>query len=125
MSLAYEAKAAAALEQLGLPPVTNGSWERAGNWGAQSLTRVVPGPVLYPRLQHPETEGLRDRRLRTVEHRVRAGDLRPRCAHVRRDPRAQLDRAHIRRRLGALQPPRERHVSERIGRVHEGEGTGG
>jgi len=37
------------LEQLGLPPVTNGMGAR---WplGAQSLTRVVRRPVLYPRL---------------------------------------------------------------------------
>jgi len=39
------------LEQLGVGPVSNGSWERDGGWGDYPLKQVVPGPVLFPRLE--------------------------------------------------------------------------
>ncbi|MBV9230411.1 MAG: methionine--tRNA ligase [Chloroflexi bacterium] len=38
------------MEQLGLGPVTAGAWENEGTWGCCPLTRVVPGPLLFPRL---------------------------------------------------------------------------
>lgn len=38
------------LAQLGLEPFSNGAWDRDGVWGSRALTRVVPGPLLFPRL---------------------------------------------------------------------------
>lgn len=39
------------LAQLGLEPVSDGAWDRAGRWGSQTLTNIVPGPVVFPRLE--------------------------------------------------------------------------
>jgi methionyl-tRNA synthetase len=38
------------LAQLGLGPVDNAAWVREGTWGSCPLTRVVPGPLLFPRI---------------------------------------------------------------------------
>lgn len=38
-------------EQLGLEPLANGAWRTEGHWGACELTQVVPGGVLFPRLE--------------------------------------------------------------------------
>lgn len=38
------------LAQLGLPPIASGAWEHEGVWGAVTLERVVPGAVLFPRI---------------------------------------------------------------------------
>ncbi len=45
------------LEQLGLPPVEIGAWEHEGAWGSGTLTHVVPGPLLFPRID-PNALGL-------------------------------------------------------------------
>lgn len=37
--------------QLGLEPVTTTTWVREGIWGSVPLTRVVPGPLLFPRIE--------------------------------------------------------------------------
>jgi methionyl-tRNA synthetase len=37
-------------EQLGLEPIAHGAWEREGQWGSVPLVRVVPGAVLFPRI---------------------------------------------------------------------------
>ncbi|HLZ64001.1 MAG TPA: methionine--tRNA ligase, partial [Ktedonosporobacter sp.] len=37
-------------EQLGLEPTSAGAWDREGIWGSCPLTKVVPGPLLFPRL---------------------------------------------------------------------------
>jgi methionyl-tRNA synthetase len=42
------------MEQLGLEAVSVGAWEREGGRGSRPLTRVVPGPLLFPRLD-PQT----------------------------------------------------------------------
>lgn len=39
------------MAQLGLGPVSNGAWDREGQWGSQSLTNIVPGSVIFPRLE--------------------------------------------------------------------------
>ncbi|GHO43225.1 methionine--tRNA ligase [Ktedonospora formicarum] len=36
--------------QLGLETLQNGAWREDGSWGACPLSHVVPGPVLFPRL---------------------------------------------------------------------------
>ena len=38
------------MEQLGLPPVAQGAWEQEAGWGAREVTQVVPGSLLFPRL---------------------------------------------------------------------------
>jgi methionyl-tRNA synthetase len=38
------------LAQLGLGPVGNAAWVREGTWGSCQLTRVVTGPLLFPRI---------------------------------------------------------------------------
>ena len=38
------------LAQLGLGPVSNAAWVHEGTWGSRPLTRVVPGPLLFPRI---------------------------------------------------------------------------
>jgi methionyl-tRNA synthetase len=38
------------LAQLGLGPVGNAAWVREGTWGSRQLTRVVAGPLLFPRI---------------------------------------------------------------------------
>ncbi|HEV2654976.1 MAG TPA: class I tRNA ligase family protein, partial [Ktedonobacteraceae bacterium] len=38
------------LAQLGLPPVANGAWEHEGAWGSVPLVKVVPGALLFPRI---------------------------------------------------------------------------
>lgn len=38
-------------EQLGLDTLQHGAWREEGFWGARPLTHVVPGPVLFPRLE--------------------------------------------------------------------------
>jgi methionyl-tRNA synthetase len=38
------------LAQLGLEPVGNAAWVREGTWGSRQLTRVVAGPLLFPRI---------------------------------------------------------------------------
>ncbi len=37
-------------EQLALGPIEPGAWEREGAWGSVPLTRVVPGGLLFPRI---------------------------------------------------------------------------
>lgn len=37
--------------QLGLTPLAQGAWSGQGSWGRVPLERVVPGPVLFPRLE--------------------------------------------------------------------------
>jgi len=39
------------LAQLGLEPVSNGAWDRDGQWGSQTLTNIVSGPIVFPRLE--------------------------------------------------------------------------
>ncbi|MFL5659173.1 MAG: methionine--tRNA ligase [Ktedonobacteraceae bacterium] len=39
------------LAQLGLEPVGNAAWVREGTWGSRQLTRVVPGALLFPRIE--------------------------------------------------------------------------
>ena len=39
------------LAQLGLGPVGNAAWVREGTWGSRQLTRVVPGALLFPRIE--------------------------------------------------------------------------
>jgi methionyl-tRNA synthetase len=39
------------MAQLGLPPVAFGAWTSEGHWGARPLTQVVPGPLLFPRIE--------------------------------------------------------------------------
>jgi methionyl-tRNA synthetase len=39
------------LAQLGQPAPQSGDWRRVGNWGACHLTRVAPGPLLFPRIE--------------------------------------------------------------------------
>ncbi len=36
--------------QLGLSPMSNAAWVHEGTWGSRPLTRVVPGPLLFPRI---------------------------------------------------------------------------
>jgi len=38
------------MAQLGLPPVHAGAWEHEAVWGGVALHNVVPGPLLFPRL---------------------------------------------------------------------------
>jgi methionyl-tRNA synthetase len=38
------------LEQLGLPDLEAGAWEHKGTWGNDQLERVVPGALLFPRV---------------------------------------------------------------------------
>lgn len=38
------------LAQLGLESLSSGTWDCAGIWGSQPLSKVVPGPVLFPRI---------------------------------------------------------------------------
>src|SRR3989440_7077810 len=38
------------LAQLGLGTVSNAAWVHEGTWGSRSLTHVVPGPLLFPRI---------------------------------------------------------------------------
>ena len=38
------------LAQLGLSPVSNTAWVQEGTWGSRPLTRVIPGPLLFPRI---------------------------------------------------------------------------
>ncbi len=38
------------MAQLGQPAITSGAWERESSWGSRELTRVVPGTLLFPRL---------------------------------------------------------------------------
>ncbi|HEY7416459.1 MAG TPA: hypothetical protein VH593_14800, partial [Ktedonobacteraceae bacterium] len=38
------------MAQLGLAPVQSGDWVSATAWGAHPLQRVIPGNVLFPRL---------------------------------------------------------------------------
>ena len=38
------------LAQLGLGPVSNAAWVHEGTWGSRPLMRVVPGPLLFPRI---------------------------------------------------------------------------
>ncbi len=37
--------------QLGLGPVSESAWVREGAWGCIPLTSVVPGPLLFPRIE--------------------------------------------------------------------------
>jgi methionyl-tRNA synthetase len=39
------------LAQLGLGAVGEGAWVREGQWGSRPLTKVVPGPLLFPRIE--------------------------------------------------------------------------
>jgi methionyl-tRNA synthetase len=39
------------LEQLGLPVLEAGAWQSRGTWGSDELQRVVPGPLLFPRIE--------------------------------------------------------------------------
>jgi hypothetical protein len=39
------------MAQLGLPPVAFGAWTLEGYWGSRPLTQVVPGPLLFPRIE--------------------------------------------------------------------------
>ncbi|HZT99278.1 MAG TPA: hypothetical protein VFA10_06435, partial [Ktedonobacteraceae bacterium] len=39
------------LAQLGLGTVSEGAWVREGRWGSRPLTKVVPGPLLFPRIE--------------------------------------------------------------------------
>jgi methionyl-tRNA synthetase len=39
------------MAQLGLPPVSFGAWTQEGRWGSCPLTHVVPGPLLFPRIE--------------------------------------------------------------------------
>jgi methionyl-tRNA synthetase len=39
------------LAQLGLGPVQQGAWEQVGQWGSVPLSEVIPGPILFPRLE--------------------------------------------------------------------------
>jgi methionyl-tRNA synthetase len=38
------------LAQLGLTLVSNAAWVHEGTWGSRPLTRVIPGPLLFPRI---------------------------------------------------------------------------
>jgi methionyl-tRNA synthetase len=38
------------MEQLGLPPVAAGAWEHETAWGSVPMQQVVPGKLLFPRL---------------------------------------------------------------------------
>ena len=38
------------LAQLGLPVLAAGAWEHKGTWGSDTLQRVVPGALLFPRI---------------------------------------------------------------------------
>ena len=39
------------MEQLGLNEVGPAAWEREGTWGGRQLTNVVPGALLFPRIE--------------------------------------------------------------------------
>jgi methionyl-tRNA synthetase len=39
------------LAQLGLDTVSEGAWVREGRWGSRPLTKIVPGPLLFPRIE--------------------------------------------------------------------------
>jgi methionyl-tRNA synthetase len=39
------------MSQLGLGPVSESAWVREGTWGGSQLTSVVPGPLLFPRIE--------------------------------------------------------------------------
>jgi methionyl-tRNA synthetase len=39
------------MAQLGLASISNGAWDQDGQWGGQSLTSIVPGVVVFPRLE--------------------------------------------------------------------------
>ena len=39
------------LAQLGLYTVSEAAWVREGQWGSRPLTKVVPGPLLFPRIE--------------------------------------------------------------------------
>ena len=42
------------LSQLGLAPVQEAAWVDQGTWGGQRLTHVVPGKLLFPRIEMVE-----------------------------------------------------------------------
>jgi methionyl-tRNA synthetase len=37
--------------QLGLEPVKPSAWVREATWGSVPLTQIVPGTVLFPRIE--------------------------------------------------------------------------
>ena len=39
------------LEQLGVGPIEDGDWRTRGVWGSEGLSRVLPGTVLFPRIE--------------------------------------------------------------------------
>jgi methionyl-tRNA synthetase len=39
------------MSQLGLGPVSESAWVREGTWGSVPLASVVPGPLLFPRIE--------------------------------------------------------------------------
>lgn len=39
------------MAQLGLEAISDGAWDRDGQWGSQTLTSIVPGAVVFPRLE--------------------------------------------------------------------------
>ncbi len=39
------------MSQLGLEPVGKSAWIREGTWGSHPLSSVVPGPLLFPRIE--------------------------------------------------------------------------
>ena len=41
------------MSQLGLNPVSASAWVREATWGSVPLTAVVPGPLLFPRIEAP------------------------------------------------------------------------
>jgi methionyl-tRNA synthetase len=41
------------MSQLGLGPVSESAWVREGTWGSVPLASVVPGPLLFPRIETP------------------------------------------------------------------------
>lgn len=40
------------MSQLGLGPVRRDAWAHEGTWGSRPLTAVVPGPLLFPRIEN-------------------------------------------------------------------------
>ena len=44
------------LEQLALPPLEAGAWESRGTWGSDRLQQVVPGALLFPRIDASSIE---------------------------------------------------------------------
>ncbi|WP_165423709.1 methionine--tRNA ligase [Ktedonosporobacter rubrisoli] len=45
------ASSARIMAQLGLEPVTPGAWAYEGKWGNRKLERVVPGALIFPRIE--------------------------------------------------------------------------